>query len=74
MTRIYNNIFHSKVLQNVPKMGIFGLKRNHLATLTERVRQEIENVFLGKLAVDETCCSARKKCPPNFMPMLAELT
>jgi hypothetical protein len=33
MTRIYNNIFHSKVLQNVPKLGIFGPKRNHLATL-----------------------------------------
>jgi hypothetical protein len=29
----YTNIFHSKALQNVPKVEIFGLKINHLATL-----------------------------------------
>jgi hypothetical protein len=29
VTRICNNKFHSKTLQ----IGIFGLKRNHLATL-----------------------------------------
>jgi hypothetical protein len=29
----YTNIFHSKVVQNLPKIGIFGLKINHLATL-----------------------------------------
>jgi hypothetical protein len=29
----YTNIYHSKVLQNLPKFGIFGLKTNHLATL-----------------------------------------
>jgi hypothetical protein len=33
MTRPYQNIFHSKVLQNIPKLVFFGLKRNHLATL-----------------------------------------
>jgi hypothetical protein len=30
----YTNIFHYKTLQNLPKNGIFGLKTNHLATLT----------------------------------------
>jgi hypothetical protein len=29
----YNNIFHSKALQNFTKIGIFGLKTIHLATL-----------------------------------------
>jgi hypothetical protein len=27
------NIFHSKAHQNLPKLGFFGLKINHLATL-----------------------------------------
>jgi hypothetical protein len=29
----YINFFQSKALQNLPKIGIFGLKTNHLATL-----------------------------------------
>jgi hypothetical protein len=29
----YISSFQSKALQNLPKLGIFGLKRNHLATL-----------------------------------------
>jgi hypothetical protein len=29
----YINFFQSKALQNLPKLGFFGLKRNHLATL-----------------------------------------
>jgi hypothetical protein len=29
----YINIFQSKALQNLPKLGFFGLKTNHLATL-----------------------------------------
>jgi hypothetical protein len=29
----YINIFLSKALQNLPKIGIFGLITNHLATL-----------------------------------------
>jgi hypothetical protein len=33
MTRIFDNIFHFKALQYISKIGIFGLKRNHLATL-----------------------------------------
>jgi hypothetical protein len=32
----YNNIFHSKALPNFTKIGIFGLKTNHLATLFSR--------------------------------------
>jgi hypothetical protein len=33
----YSNIFHSKAIQNLPKLqiGIFVLKTNHLATLKE---------------------------------------
>jgi hypothetical protein len=30
----YTNIFHSKALQNIPKLGFFGMKIYHLATLT----------------------------------------
>jgi hypothetical protein len=30
----YTNIFHCKTLQNLPKLGFFGLKICHLATLT----------------------------------------
>jgi hypothetical protein len=33
MTGIYNSIFYSKVLQKYTQIGMFGLKRNHLATL-----------------------------------------
>jgi hypothetical protein len=29
----YTSIYHSKALQNVPKLGFFGLKTNPLATL-----------------------------------------
>jgi hypothetical protein len=29
----YTNIFHSKELQNIPKLGFFDMKLNHLATL-----------------------------------------
>jgi hypothetical protein len=36
MTRNYDNIFNTTVLQNVPKIGISGLKRNHLATLLKK--------------------------------------
>jgi hypothetical protein len=28
----YTNIFHCKTLQNLPKLGFFGLKICHLAT------------------------------------------
>jgi hypothetical protein len=28
------NLFHSKALQNLPKLVFFGLKKCHLATLT----------------------------------------
>jgi hypothetical protein len=33
MTIKYTTIFHSKALQNLPKIGIFGLQIHHLATL-----------------------------------------
>jgi hypothetical protein len=29
-----SNIFQSKALQNLPTLGFFGLKMNHLAALT----------------------------------------
>jgi hypothetical protein len=42
LTVIYNSIFPSKVLRNVyTPIGIFGLKRNHLATLTEKGKLKI---------------------------------
>jgi hypothetical protein len=33
MAIIYINIFQFQALRNFTKIGIFGLKRNHLATL-----------------------------------------
>jgi hypothetical protein len=33
MVTKYTKIFHCKTLQNLPEIGIFGLKTNHLATL-----------------------------------------
>jgi hypothetical protein len=33
MATKYTNIFHCQTLQNLPKIGIFGLKINHVATL-----------------------------------------
>jgi hypothetical protein len=33
MAITYMNIFQSKTLKNLPKLGYFGLKTNHLATL-----------------------------------------
>jgi hypothetical protein len=35
IAREYTNLFHSKALQNLPKLGFFGLKINHLATLQQ---------------------------------------
>jgi hypothetical protein len=32
----YATIFQCKTLQNLPKLGFFGLKTNHLATLLWR--------------------------------------
>jgi hypothetical protein len=29
----YSKIYQSKALENLPKLGFFGLKINHLATL-----------------------------------------
>jgi hypothetical protein len=37
----YTNIFHSKALQNLPKLGFFGLKINRLATLQCKRRLNI---------------------------------
>jgi hypothetical protein len=43
----YNNIYHSKALQNLPKFGIFGLKTNHLATLLSTTTRAPKNVCLS---------------------------
>jgi hypothetical protein len=32
MTIKYTNIFHSMAIQNIPKIGIFGIQIYHLAT------------------------------------------
>jgi hypothetical protein len=42
----YINIFQSKTLQNLPQVGFFGLKINHLATLlTTRNRHQTFDLF-----------------------------
>jgi hypothetical protein len=33
----YDNIVHNKTIENLPKLGIFGLKIYHMATLVEGV-------------------------------------
>jgi hypothetical protein len=38
----YINIYQSKALQNLPKFGIFGLKRNRLATLEQFPKRKIK--------------------------------
>jgi hypothetical protein len=35
MAKEYTNPFYSKALKNLPKLGFFGLKINHLATLVK---------------------------------------
>jgi hypothetical protein len=42
MTIKYTNIFHCKALQNLPKLGFFGLKIHHLATLFETIPTYIQ--------------------------------
>jgi hypothetical protein len=37
----YTNIFYSKAVQNLPKLGFFVLKINHLATLFRAVTTEV---------------------------------
>jgi hypothetical protein len=46
----YINIFQSKALQNLPKVGTFGFKINHLATL-QKSRMSGKNVkgLLGQI-------------------------
>jgi hypothetical protein len=47
----YINIFQSKALQNLPKIGIFGLKSSHLATLDlilNRDQARDNGAFFGK--------------------------
>jgi hypothetical protein len=46
MTINYTNIFHSEALQNVPKLGFFGLKIYHLATLLSSMTTLIISCFL----------------------------
>jgi hypothetical protein len=45
----YTNSYHSKAFQNLPKIGIFGLKTNHLAILvyvsSSLGRFENKNIF-----------------------------
>jgi hypothetical protein len=41
----YTKIFHCKTLQNLTKIGIFGLKTNHLATLPCSVIRNKRKIF-----------------------------
>jgi hypothetical protein len=45
------NIFRSKDLKNLPKLGFFGLKTNHLATLLGSSWRE-KSFLLKKLSAD----------------------
>jgi hypothetical protein len=50
MAIIYTNILHFQTLQNLPKLGIFGLKTLHLATLAPT---EIKLSFLDRFSKEE---------------------
>jgi hypothetical protein len=41
MATKYNNIFYSNALKILPKLGFFGLKTNHLATLLEMMANHL---------------------------------
>jgi hypothetical protein len=40
----YTKIFHSKTLLNIPKLGFFGLKINHLATLITTESKDSQDI------------------------------
>jgi hypothetical protein len=47
----YTKILHCKTLQNLPKIGIFGLKTNHLATLLSRTKMALASITHVKNAM-----------------------
>jgi hypothetical protein len=71
----YTNIFHSKALQNIPKFGFFGLKINHLATLTTSFPEIAIDASEGgnspqKNAFDEKCAKVTRSPGANTMKPL----
>jgi hypothetical protein len=57
----YTNIFPSKALQNVPKLGFFGLKMYHLAILLGRVRRK--QFSRGRFTSEEFAKPCKKAAP-----------
>jgi hypothetical protein len=49
----YTAIVHYKTLENLPKLGFFGLKIYHLATLHQRSANEETILNLGKVRVTQ---------------------
>jgi hypothetical protein len=41
----YTNIFHSNALQNMPKLGCFGMQTYHLATPVISYIQSVDGVY-----------------------------
>jgi hypothetical protein len=59
----YINIKQSQSLKNLPKIGIFGLKRNHLATLVQNGSVRF-SVFLDEEKIlfwHNNICTSRRK-------------
>jgi hypothetical protein len=44
----YINILQSKALQNLYKLGFFGLKRNHLATLVKSIDRNLDKIWANE--------------------------
>jgi hypothetical protein len=61
----YTNILHSKALQNLPKLGYFGLKINHLATLSATTFSvvQLENYSSAAMCVRKRFFGATFECP-----------
>jgi hypothetical protein len=57
----YARIFHCKTLQNLPKIGIFGLKTNHLATLS---------TYLNEIMFTVSFANQTKQTLPNYFAIL----
>jgi hypothetical protein len=57
MATKYSNLFHSEALQNLPKLEIFGMQINHLATLlassADHFSVHLANKHYSNIGIDE---------------------
>jgi hypothetical protein len=64
----YINIYSCKTFQNLPKFGIFGLKTNHLATLTTTETEKKISKLTNRCRYRRHGKNVPKKNLPIFFP------